>query len=38
VRSRAEDAIAQLALQARHQRQGDDERHDANGDAQGGNQ
>ena len=33
VRRRAEDAIAQLALQAGHQRQRDDQRHDADGDA-----
>ena len=34
VRIRPEDPIAQLRLQAGHQRQRDHERHDANGDAE----
>ena len=34
VRIRADDAVAELLLQTGHQRQRDDERHDADGDAE----
>jgi hypothetical protein len=38
MRARPEDPIAQLTLQSRHERERDDERHDANRDADRGDQ
>ena len=38
VRVRRENPVADLLLQAGHQRQGDDQRHDADGDAERGDE